>query len=73
MSMKRNELARRLAQQKGLAPADAADQLDTIVHDILTGLRQGRRVSLPGLGTFLPRGQFRFERRPPAGRRGGGK
>lgn len=61
--MKKQELARRLARESGLSKAAAADQLDRLVHNILRRLRQGKSVSLPGLGTFVPgpKVAFRFE------------
>ncbi len=55
--MKKNELALRLAQDVKVSPAEAADQLDIALHDILRKIKHGKQVRLPGLGTFLPGGR----------------
>ena len=62
--MKKLEIARRLARQSGLSEAEAADRLDRVVHEILTGVRSGRAQSLPGLGRFRngADGKLKFER-----------
>ena len=52
--MKRSELASRLARKRRITKAQAADQLDGVVHDILKKLRHGKNASLPGLGTWKP-------------------
>jgi len=64
--MNKRELAARLARESRIPKAEAADQLDRLVRDILRRLRQGKPVSLPGLGTFVPgaRPEFRFEDQP---------
>ena len=66
--MNKRELAARLARESRIPKAQAADQLDRLVRDILRRLRQGKPVSLPGLGTFLPGDKpgFRFEDEPGA-------
>ncbi len=65
--MKKQDLARRLAREAGVSKAAAADQLDRLVHSILRRLRQGKPVTLPGLGTFVPgpKPAFRFEEGEP--------
>lgn len=62
--MRKQELAKRLARRSGVTPAEAADELDRMVHRIVAGLRRGERVALPGLGMFKPgrRWAFDFER-----------
>ncbi len=66
--MKKAEIARRMALESGLTRAEAADRLDRVVHGILSSLRQGRKASLPGLGTFTPGGGgTRFEREKEGG------
>ncbi len=54
--MKKLELARRLARKSGVSPAEAADELDRVIHHILSELRKGQAVPLPGLGKFRPGG-----------------
>jgi nucleoid DNA-binding protein len=62
--MKKAEIARQIAEDAGLTEAEAADQLDRIVSEMLTKLRHGRAAALPGLGRFRQGadGQIRFER-----------
>ena len=71
--MKKSELARRLARRKGVTQAEAADELDRVVNQILAKLRAGQSAPLPGLGNFLPgpKGAFHFEKEPrgPRGRK----
>ncbi len=59
--MKKAELARRLAKQSGLTKAEAADQLDRVVHEILSNLRKGQSAPLPGLGKFTPGGKWNIQ------------
>jgi nucleoid DNA-binding protein len=51
--MKREELARILARLGGVSGSAARDQVDKEVHRILTALRKGRDVDLPGLGKLV--------------------
>ena len=62
--MKKPEIARRLARRSGISQAAAADELDQVVHRILTNFRNGRQTQLPGLGIFAPGpgGALTFER-----------
>ena len=62
--MKKSEIAGRLARRAGLSKAEAADQLDRLVHEIVANLRRGQAAPLPGLGKFLPgsKWQFQFEK-----------
>ena len=62
--MKKPDIAKRLARQSGLSHAQAADELDRVVHRILSNLRWGQEVALPGLGKLTrgPRGRVTFER-----------
>jgi len=69
--MKKQELAKRLAQRSGVSAAEAADQLDSVVHQILAGLRQGKSVPLPGLGLFKPGPTWDFEFEKAPQRKGG--
>jgi len=74
--MKKTDFARFLARRSRVSTAAAADQLDRMVHDILTQLREGKPVSLPGLGEFTPVGKagFKFRvRQKSKGPQGGKK
>ena len=68
--MKKAEIAKRLAKQSGVTNAEAADQLDRVVHQILSKLRKGETASFPGLGRFTigPTGYYRFEQEERTGR-----
>ena len=60
--MKKQELARRLADQEQVTPAAAADRLDDIIFAVLKKLKQGKSAAFPGLGRtslFPPRGSER--------------
>ena len=61
--MNKAELATKLAKQAHLSEAEAADQLDRVVHEIVLNLRKGKPVRLPGLGSFCPgeKWKFRFD------------
>jgi nucleoid DNA-binding protein len=54
--MKKPDVAKRLARRSGVTPAEAADQLDRMVSQILEDLRKGKDACLPGLGRFLRAG-----------------
>jgi nucleoid DNA-binding protein len=62
--MKKQDIAELVARHCGLSCAEAADRVDGVVHQILAGLRRGKKTSLPGLGTFSPdaKGRAVFER-----------
>jgi len=62
--MKKPEIAQRIARHGKVTRAEAADELDRVVHQILTSLRRGESAELPGLGSFRPAsgGRIRFER-----------
>ena len=59
--MKKPQLAKRLARRSGVSRAEAADQLDRVVNEILSNLRSGQAVPLPGLGRFVPGKIWEFE------------
>lgn len=65
--MRKPELAKRLARQSGVSNAEAADQLDRVVHEILSKLRKGKTAPFPGLGLFTPgpQGSFEFKKDKP--------
>jgi nucleoid DNA-binding protein len=52
--MTKDTMAQKLAKQLNVPKSKAADEIDGIVHKILAGLRQGKEVSVPGLGRFEP-------------------
>ncbi len=58
--MKKEELATRLAKQAGVSQAEAADQLDHVVSQIISNLKKGAAAQLPGLGTFTPGPKWEF-------------
>jgi nucleoid DNA-binding protein len=66
--MRKPEIAKRLARQSGVSNAEAADQLDRVVNQILAKLRKGKPAPLPGLGRFTPgpRGSYRFKKEKSA-------
>lgn len=57
------EIARGMARRAGVTQAEGAEQLDRLVHQILTNLRKGKSAALPGMGRFTrdARGRIRFE------------
>ncbi len=59
--MRKTQLANKLARQSGVTRAEAADQLDHVVHNIVTNLRKGKPADLPGLGQFTPGEPWKFE------------
>jgi nucleoid DNA-binding protein len=67
--MKKPQIAKRLAKRSGISSAEAADQLDRVVHEILSHLREGQPAPLPGLGTFLPGPKWEFQLEKKKGRR----
>ena len=64
--MKHSALIRRLARATGVTPAAAADQLDSIVAQIVDRLRRGEAANLPGLGAFPPGDRSHFHFAKPA-------
>jgi nucleoid DNA-binding protein len=64
--MKKADLTKRLAKETRLSRAAAADQLDRVVHELVTRLRKGQKANLPGLGSFDPLhdAEFGFEVSP---------
>jgi nucleoid DNA-binding protein len=71
--MRKAEIAKRLARQSGVSSAEAADQLDRVIHGILSRLRKGQTARFPGLGRFTigPNGYYQFEQqeRPRRGKK----
>ena len=48
--LKREDLARTLAERSPLSESQAQDELDRLFHGIVTSLRQGRATEMPGVG-----------------------
>lgn len=67
--MKKSELVKRIARERRISQATAADQIDSAVHEILQNLKSGEEASLPGLGTLLPGPElcFRVEKKTRKG------
>lgn len=59
--MRKRDLIRRLAQEAHLTPAVAADQIDSVVTQLLLRLKQGKPAEIPGFGTLLPGADITFE------------
>ena len=55
--MKREDLAKKLAEETGTAAAAARDQIDEVVNKIVQKLRKGQAAKLPGLGRLAPKGK----------------
>ncbi len=66
--MRKTQFASKLARRSGVTRAEAADQLDQVVHKIVTNLRKGKPASLPGLGQFQPGVTWQFEFDPKSGK-----
>lgn len=49
-----------LADQSDRGPAELADQVDELVHDVLRKLKKGQPARIPGLGQFLPGAETKF-------------
>jgi nucleoid DNA-binding protein len=66
--MRKPEIAKRLARQSGVSNAEAADQLDRVVNEILSKLRKGNPAPFPGLGNFTrgPKGSYQFKKEKPS-------
>jgi nucleoid DNA-binding protein len=50
--MKREKLVQTLERETGLNPPAARDCVDRLVHGVLSALRRGEAVELPGLGSL---------------------
>jgi len=59
--MTKSDLATRLARQNRSSKAEAADQLDRVIHEIISKLRKGQPARFPGLGSFSPGEKWRFQ------------
>ena len=59
--MKKPALVKELARTNRVQPADAADQVDRVVDQLLRALRAGKPARLPGLGTINPGKKWIFQ------------
>lgn len=59
-----NRLISRLAAASEIAPEQAADELDKLLHRLVTKLRRGEPARLPGLGSFTPGADPGFKPEP---------
>jgi nucleoid DNA-binding protein len=48
------KVIQQLAKKSSVTPAQAADQIDNYIHDVLRKLRKGQRVPVPGVGVITP-------------------
>ena len=73
--MNKSDLAKRLSRQTRLSKAEAADEVDRVIHEIVVNLRKGQPARLPGLGNFKPgeKWKFQFDSRSGGGGKRGGK
>ena len=63
--MQHKELAQKIAEEAGITPAEAADELDSVVNRILDRLRKGKSATLGNLGVFRPGPNFEFRKTNP--------
>ena len=64
----RKKLTARIARKSQQSRAKVADQVDSVVTELLRKLRRGQPVDLPGFGTLLPEGDgIRFQVERPSG------
>jgi nucleoid DNA-binding protein len=46
------QVIRQLAKRSSVTQAEAADQIDKYIHDVLRKLRKGQNVPVPGVGVI---------------------
>ncbi|MGH9632421.1 MAG: HU family DNA-binding protein [Bryobacteraceae bacterium] len=63
-----DRLVRRLAKLSKVSEAQAADQIHGAVHEIISKLRKGESVSVPGIGKFKPGRNPVFQQERPDGK-----
>ena len=71
--MNKSDLAKRLSRQTRLSKAEAADEVDRVIHQIIVDLRKGQPARFPGLGSFKPGDKWKFQFDAGAGGRRGRK
>jgi nucleoid DNA-binding protein len=57
--MEKKDFTKKFAQRTRSTSAEAADQVDRVVNDLLRRLRAGKTASLPGFGSLLPEGDVK--------------
>jgi nucleoid DNA-binding protein len=62
--MKKSGLAKAVARQHKLKTAEAADQMEAAVTQIIQTLRRGQSAWLPGVGTISPGKPWTFQPDP---------
>jgi nucleoid DNA-binding protein len=60
--VKKNTFAKLLARAAHLTTAQAADKIDQLVCRILTDVRRGQTVSIPGIGEFKQEGKPKLQK-----------
>jgi len=55
IDVRRQDLARTLAARSPLSESQAQDELDRVVHDVITSLRRGLPAEMPGVGQMTAR------------------
>jgi hypothetical protein len=54
IKMGMNRVIRQLAKTSSVSTAEAADQIDKFIHDMLRKLKRGETASVPGVGMLSP-------------------
>lgn len=63
--MKHKDLEQCVARANRQSPAEARDEIDQLVHRILTALERGEPVEIPGMGKLVNSTPKRTPRRKP--------
>ena len=63
--MKKSDLVKEMGARRGMRPADAADEVDGAVNELIKALKQGKVAKLPGLGTIAPERPWKFNQEGP--------
>jgi nucleoid DNA-binding protein len=60
------QVIRQLAKRSSVTQAEAADQIDRYIHEVLQKLRKGQRVPVPGVGVISPGRNSQMMKEPNA-------
>lgn len=63
--VKHEDLTRSVAEANNQSQAEARDEIDQLVHRILTALQRGEPVEIPGVGKLVNSTPKRVPRRKP--------